>query len=102
PPASPSPTGNTMSRLHRAFQKAAFLISLLLLWALAARFGPWPHALFPGPAEVGRTLARLLASGKLAAATARSVGRLLQGYAISVAIGVPLGILTARIRLLRR
>jgi NitT/TauT family transport system permease protein len=39
---------------------------------------------------------RLAADGRLPAAVARSFSRLLQGYAVSAAIGVPLGIALAR------
>lgn len=40
--------------------------------------------------------------GRLWEAIARSLGRLTQGYALSVLIGVPLGILMGRVRLVRR
>jgi NitT/TauT family transport system permease protein len=44
----------------------------------------------------------MLADGRLPAAAARSLGRLAQGYAISAALGVPLGIAMARSEVLRR
>ncbi|HEY6101562.1 MAG TPA: ABC transporter permease, partial [Anaeromyxobacter sp.] len=68
----------------------------LLAWELLSRIGPWPHWLFPGPVAVGRSFAAMLADGRLPGATARSLSRLAQGYALSVAIGVPLGISMAR------
>ena len=84
-----------------ALQQAGFLTLLVLIWALAARFGPWHSALFPGPGEVLRGFLHLADDGRLLKAVARSLGRLLQGYGISVLIGVPLGIATARLRPLR-
>ncbi len=45
---------------------------------------------------MGRSLAALLADGALPAAAARSLGRLAEGYALSVALGVPLGVAMAR------
>lgn len=85
-----------MSRLSQVSRSTLFLIGLLITWELAARLGPWPDVLFPAPLEVGKTLLALAQDGQLAAAVVRSFGRLLQGYVISVAIGLPLGILTAR------
>ena len=74
----------------------ASLIAILLLWELASRLGPWPRYLFPGPLAVADRIARMAADGRLGAAVARSMGRLAQGYALSAAIGVPLGVLLAR------
>jgi NitT/TauT family transport system permease protein len=44
----------------------------------------------------------MASDGRLGAAVARSLGRLVQGYLLSVAIGVPLGIALARSETLRR
>ena len=77
--------------------RAVFLTGLLILWELTSRYGPWPRYLFPGPLEVARSLGRLIVSGRLGGAILRSLSRLAQGYALSAAIGVPLGILLARI-----
>lgn len=74
------------------------LAALLVLWALAARFGPWPQSLFPGPREVWGSLWSLVRNGDLGEALLRSMSRLAQGYGISVAVGIPLGIAIARFR----
>jgi NitT/TauT family transport system permease protein len=68
----------------------------LVAWELLSRFGPWPRWLFPDPLAVGRSLLAMLQDGRLGAAVARSLSRLVQGYALSVVIGVPLGIAMAR------
>lgn len=68
----------------------------LLVWELLSRVGPWPPGLFPGPADVARSLVALASDGRLHAAVARSLARLVQGYALSAVIGVPLGIAMAR------
>jgi len=81
--------------------RVAFLACLLTLWELASRVGPWPHYLFPGPVSVAGSLARLLESGRLGAAVLRSLSRLAQGYGLSAAIGVPLGIALARLHWVR-
>ncbi|HVE85421.1 MAG TPA: ABC transporter permease [Myxococcales bacterium] len=85
-----------------AVQRVGFLGLLLLTWALAARYGPWHSSLFPGPAEVARSFALMARDGTLARAVTRSLLRLFQGYGLSVLIGVPLGIATARVPALRR
>ncbi len=72
------------------------LAAPLLTWELLASFGPWPRWLFPGPVAVAESVGRMIADGRLAAAAARSLARLAQGYAISVAVGVPLGIAMGR------
>jgi NitT/TauT family transport system permease protein len=82
-------------------RRIAFLALLLLTWELASRFGPWPRYLFPGPLEVFESLARLARSGRLGQAILRSLSRLAQGYALSAAIGVPLGIAMARLPSIR-
>ena len=71
-------------------------MGLLTLWELAGRFGPWPAYLFPTPRAVAQSLFEMIRDGRLPAATARSLMRLWQGYFISVALGIPLGMLTAR------
>ena len=68
----------------------------LLIWALLARLGPWPRWLFPGPGQVARSLSALAGDGRLVHAAARSLARLGEGFALSTAIGVPLGVLMAR------
>ncbi len=74
----------------------------LLAWELLARLGPWPRWLFPDPPAVARSLAVMAADGRLGAAVLRSLSRLLQGFAISAALGVPLGMLLARSALAQR
>src|SRR4051812_27771912 len=85
-----------------AAQRVGFLTLLVLSWALAARYGPWHSSLFPGPMDVVRSFARMARDGTLLRGVARSLARLVQGYGLSVLIGVPLGIATARVPALRR
>jgi NitT/TauT family transport system permease protein len=51
---------------------------------------------------VAESLVTLARDGRLAAAILRSLGRLAQGYAISVLIGVPMGLAMGRIPFVRR
>ena len=82
-------------------RRVVFLAALLLTWELASRFGPWPRYLFPGPLEVGASLAGLVRTGRLGNAILRSLSRLAQGYTLSALIGVPIGIAMARFEWMR-
>jgi NitT/TauT family transport system permease protein len=72
------------------------LAASLAIWELLSRLGPWPRWLFPGPGAVSSSLAALVADGRLGEAVLRSLGRLAQGYGLSVLVGVPLGIAMGR------
>jgi NitT/TauT family transport system permease protein len=69
----------------------------LALWELISRLGPWPEVLLPGPIAVAKSFGHLAADGKLGAAALRSLARLGIGYGISVCIGIPLGVVVARV-----
>ena len=81
--------------------RALPLAGLLLLWELVSRFGPWPRYLFPGPVAVAGSLGRMSGDGRLGSAVLRSLGRLAQGYLLSAAVGVPLGVAMGRSRFLQ-
>lgn len=72
-----------------------------MLWAVVANRHVWDPTLFPHPLTVGQTLWRLLSSGMLLDGLSVSLRRVLEGYFISLAIGVPLGFLLARNKLAR-
>jgi NitT/TauT family transport system permease protein len=63
--------------------------------------GPWPEHLFPGPVAVMERFWFLVRDGRMWTAAAQSLERLARGYAISVAIALPLGLALARVKLVR-
>jgi NitT/TauT family transport system permease protein len=67
---------------------------VVAIWAAASRLASSP--LFPGPVDVARSLAAALAAGTLVRAVVTSGARLVVGYAIALATGVPLGLMLAR------
>ena len=73
---------------------------LVAIWAAASRLAASP--LFPGPLDVARSLAAAAAAGTLVRAVVTSALRLVVGYAIAVATGVPLGLMLARSDATRR
>jgi NitT/TauT family transport system permease protein len=76
---------------------AAILVGI---WAAASELAE--SALFPGPLEVVRALASALAQGTLVRAVIVSTIRLVVGYLIALAIGVPLGLALARVPAIKR
>lgn len=82
--------------MSTGFRRLGWLLLLLTLWEVVARVGPWPPWIFPGPIEVGASLAELIADGTLFPAIGRSLARLGIGYGISLLIGIPLGLLLGR------
>lgn len=86
--------------LRRWALQLGVVAALWAVWAVLARTGWWSPLLFPSPADVGAALRRGLADGSLISATATSLKRLAFGYGLSLAIGVPLGLLLGRVRVL--
>jgi NitT/TauT family transport system permease protein len=83
--------------MKRYAQKLGMVLLILCTWELLARLSLWSPHLFPGPMKVAQSLGAMVADGRMAQATLRSLGRLGRAYLMSVGIGVPLGLLIARI-----
>lgn len=74
-------------------------------WALATGPGMVPEYLLPSPLAVARCLARYVLpgggpdpyAGRFLADLAASLGRILSGFAIAVALGLPLGLASGRL-----
>lgn len=81
-----------------AARRILFFVFLLALWQALARAHVWEETLFPAPGRVLETLWSGLKDRSLLFATGVSLRRMLIGYGISLGIGVPLGILLARVR----
>ena len=78
--------------------RLGFLGVLLLLWALAAQ--QMGGNTLPSPGATFHAAGRMIAEGRLARALGDSLTVYLSGYAIAVAVGVPLGILMGGFRVL--
>lgn len=85
--------------LRKATPPLTAAVLVLLLWQLAFAAG-WPERL-PAPAEVWGDLSDAWADGTLLPALGQSALRCLIGFGASAAIGVPLGLLLARLAPLR-
>ncbi len=82
----------------KAVRVGGFYAAVILGWHVVAQSGLWSPFLFPSPASVLASLVRNTENGLLADALAHSVQRLVVGYAISMLIGLGLGLLTATAR----
>jgi NitT/TauT family transport system permease protein len=81
--------------MRRALLASLFSIALVAIWAAIVRAGIWSPILLPSPQSVLEYLASAFREGTLFQATAVTLRRLLIGYFIGLAIGLPLGLLTA-------
>jgi NitT/TauT family transport system permease protein len=81
-------------------RRIAFYLLLLLVWEAVARSGVWPDYLFPGPLSVLSALAAGISGGTYVQGALVSLERLAIGYSISLCIGLVLGLLIGRFRLL--
>ena len=80
----------------------ATLFVVAALYEVVARSGIFPAALLPTLPTVGRTLWAMLADGSMLQHVAYTLYRVLIGFALAVAVSIPLGILMARFRPVER
>src|SRR5438270_4173576 len=85
--------------MKRFLLASAFFAALLLLWEAAFRARIWSPVLLPSPWQVVRYLEAAATDGTLVTATVITMRRLLIGYFIGLAVGLPLGLVTARWKL---
>jgi NitT/TauT family transport system permease protein len=74
------------------------ILIVAALYELTARSGTFPRALMPTLGKVGSTLVDLLADGTMLRHAFYTLYRMLSGFALAVAVGLPLGILMGRYR----
>ncbi|MBM3847661.1 MAG: ABC transporter permease [Verrucomicrobia bacterium] len=85
----------------RLIRSSIFFLILIVLWEVACRKGYFASPLFPSPSEIGSSLLQSTSNGDLPAASWVTLKRLLLGYFVSVAFGLPLGLLNSRSRFLQ-
>ena len=98
--------------MKRTLTAVVFFAALIAVWQFVYQRGFWSPVLVPSPAAVGRYLwENTFSAGpadapnpnrwQLFVATWITMKRLLSGYCIGLAAGLPLGLLTARFRPVR-
>ena len=100
---TPRPRRVPLRRLWSGFwPKLAAAALLLAVWQAVVWSGWKPDYVLPGPGPVFKRLAQDFANVNFDLGIAITLRRALIGYAIAVAIGTSLGILVARIAVLRK
>lgn len=85
--------------MKRLMIASAFFLVLGLVWQAMAESGLWSPVLLPAPSDVAVYLVESWRDGSLADATGVTMRRLLVGYAIGIALGVPLGFLSSSLEI---
>lgn len=70
----------------------AVALLALVLWSALARWGGWADYVLPSPAQVLAGLGEDLASGRLVTDVVASLYRVMLGYGLACALGVPCGL----------
>ena len=86
--------------MRRYVQQAIFYAALLAIWEAVALLKIWPPYLFPGPLAVLQSLKAGFLDHSFWIGIAISLKRMAIGYAISCALGIALGTVTAYSRFL--
>ena len=81
--------------MKRLVTALVFFILLALVWEAAVLSGRWPPVLLPSPGSVAVYLWSATLDGSLIEAAGVTLLRLVEGYALGVAIGLPLGLLSS-------
>ena len=84
--------------MKRVLLIVAFFALLIGVWQWIVRMRIWSPVLVPSPVSVGRYIVGALRDGTLEHASLVTMRRLLSGYALGLAFGLPLGLLTARFK----
>ena len=84
--------------MKRFLWSLLFFIALLFIWHLLVLAKIWSVVLLPDPLSVWEYLKTAAEDGTLLQASLVTMRRLLMGYAIGLAVGLPLGLMTARFK----
>ncbi|HEX6626216.1 MAG TPA: ABC transporter permease [Pyrinomonadaceae bacterium] len=92
---SADPAAPKEERLRPATARALPLVALLVAlaaWAALAALGVFPGSVFPSPLAVARGFAEEVRTGRLPNDLVASLFRVTTGFALAVALGLPLGL----------
>jgi NitT/TauT family transport system permease protein len=92
PLALPSARPQSSGAGRRRGTQLLFFATVVGLWQLGAQLRLWETYLFPSPVEVAERLGRGFASGVYLKGSGVTLLRMLEGYLISAAAGVALGV----------
>src|SRR5437899_5385227 len=84
--------------MRRTLLAVLFFVALVAIWAALVNAKVWSPVLLPSPRNVVDYLVSAARDGSLLSASSVTLRRLLLGYFIGLAIGLPLGLLTASLK----
>jgi NitT/TauT family transport system permease protein len=85
----------------RAFQSLSSLFIVLAIWGGVSALALFPETIFPSPQSVLIAAVDLVSDGTLFSDLKDSLGRACVGFAIGASLGVAVGLLTGRTRIVR-
>ena len=91
-------SGRLLARTRGLLNVLFPLVVVGIIWEVVAKSGIYTSVLFPPLSDVLRTSVRLLGNGVMERHLASTLYRLLIGFMIAAAFGIPLGLLMARSR----
>ena len=94
-PAPPGSGRSVGSLAWKIFTPAAAILAFLALWEIAPRIGLVDRVFLPPFSEVTETFIELVGNGQLWEHVSASLSRALLGFAIAVAVAIPLGVAIA-------
>jgi NitT/TauT family transport system permease protein len=90
---------NETAQRRRSYARAAITLAIAAaLYQLIAWWGLFPKVLLPGIPTILATLYDMLADGRMLGHAAATLSRVLLGFSLAIAVGIPLGILMARFK----
>ena len=84
--------------MKRTLLAVGFFFALVVLWEVLVRKAVWSPVLVPSPVDVGKYLVSSILDKTLLESSYVTLKRLLLGYAVGLAAGLPLGLLNARFK----
>src|SRR5213592_5024648 len=84
--------------MRRTLLAVLFFVALVAIWAALVHAEIWSPVVWPSPRNVVDYLVTAARDGSLLSASTVTLRRLLLGYFIGLAIGLPLGLLTASLK----
>ncbi|RST73092.1 ABC transporter permease [Siminovitchia acidinfaciens] len=82
-----------------ALRRIVFIALIAAIWEVTSRLSGLPEFMFPSLVQVLETLFNGLVSGQMSAAIVKSLSRLLLGFSIAITVGLLLGYLIWRFKL---
>jgi NitT/TauT family transport system permease protein len=84
--------------MKRVLLATLFFGTLIIWWEVMVRAGVWNQFFVPSPLDVAKYFVSSIKDGTLLQGSLVTIKRLLLGYAVGVALGLPLGLLNSRFK----